>query len=74
MELEDILAPARDPIFFTMINPAPEKGLVVVARLAEELGLRYPDIPLLIVESRARPASWSRPACAPASTSAAIRI
>lgn len=52
MELEDIIAPQRNPIFFTMINPAPEKGLAVMARLAEELGIRHPDIPLLIVESR----------------------
>ena len=52
MEMDDVVAPSREPIFFTMINPSPEKGLVVVARLAEELGLRHPDIPLLIVESR----------------------
>lgn len=51
-DLEDVLAPERDPIFFTMINPSPEKGLMVMARLAEELSLRRPDIPLLIVESR----------------------
>ncbi len=52
MELDDVLAPERDPIFFTMINPSPQKGLMVLARLAEELSLRRPDIPLLIVESR----------------------
>jgi glycosyltransferase involved in cell wall biosynthesis len=52
MELDDVPAPTRDPIFFTMINPSPEKGLIVMARLAEELGLRHPDIPLLIIESR----------------------
>ncbi len=52
MELEDVLAPERDPIFFTMINPSPEKGLMVMARLAEELSLRRPDIPLLVIESR----------------------
>jgi glycosyltransferase involved in cell wall biosynthesis len=52
MELDDVLASERDPIFFTMINPAPEKGLMVMARLAEELSLRRPDIPLLIIESR----------------------
>jgi glycosyltransferase involved in cell wall biosynthesis len=52
MELEDVVAPDHDPIFFTMINPAPEKGLMVMARLAEELSLRRPNIPLLIVESR----------------------
>jgi glycosyltransferase involved in cell wall biosynthesis len=52
MELDDVLAPEHDPIFFTMINPSPEKGLMVMARLAEELSRRRPDIPLLIVESR----------------------
>jgi glycosyltransferase involved in cell wall biosynthesis len=52
MELDDVLASEHDPIFFTMINPSPEKGLMVMARLAEELSLRRPDIPLLIIESR----------------------
>ena len=52
MELDDVLAPQHDPIFFTMINPSPEKGLMVIARLADELSLRRPDIPLMIIESR----------------------
>jgi glycosyltransferase involved in cell wall biosynthesis len=52
MELEDIVAPEKDPIFFTMINPSPEKGLMVMARFAEELSLRRGDIPLMIIESR----------------------
>ena len=52
MELEDVLADERDPIFITMINPSREKGLMVLARLAEELSIRRPDIPVLIVESR----------------------
>lgn len=52
IELADVIAPERDSIFFTMINPSPEKGLMVIARLAEELSLKRPDIPLLIVESR----------------------
>ena len=52
MELDDVLAPDRDPIFFTMINPSPEKGLMVMARLAEELSLRRPDIPMMVIESR----------------------
>jgi glycosyltransferase involved in cell wall biosynthesis len=52
MELDDVVSPERDPIFFTMINPSPEKGLMLMARLAEELSLRRSDIPLLIVESR----------------------
>ncbi len=52
LELEDVLAAEHDPIFITMINPSREKGQMVVARLAEELSLRRPDIPMLIVESR----------------------
>jgi glycosyltransferase involved in cell wall biosynthesis len=52
MELDDVLAPERDPIFFTMINPSLEKGLTMMATLAEQLSLRRPDIPLLFIESR----------------------
>jgi glycosyltransferase involved in cell wall biosynthesis len=52
MELEDVLAEEHDPIFVTMINPSPEKGLMLVARLAEELSLRRPDIAMLFIESR----------------------
>jgi glycosyltransferase involved in cell wall biosynthesis len=52
MEPDDVLAAERDPIFFTMINPSPDKGLMLMARLAEELSLERPDIPLLIIESR----------------------
>lgn len=52
MELDDVLAPEHDPIFFTAINPSPEKGLMLLATLAEELSKRRPDIPMLFVESR----------------------
>jgi glycosyltransferase involved in cell wall biosynthesis len=52
IEIDDVVAEEREPIFFTMINPSHEKGLMVVARLAEELGRRRPDIPMLIIESR----------------------
>lgn len=52
MELEDVVAQEREEIFFTMINPSPEKGLMVMARLAEELSLRCPTIPMMIIESR----------------------
>jgi glycosyltransferase involved in cell wall biosynthesis len=52
MELDDVVAPERDAIFFTMINPSPEKGLMLLARLAEELSLRRPDIPMMFIESR----------------------
>jgi glycosyltransferase involved in cell wall biosynthesis len=52
IEIEDVVAADCDPIFFTMINPSPEKGLMVAARLAEELSLRRPDIPMMFIESR----------------------
>ena len=52
LNLEDVVAEERDPHFVTMVNPSPEKGLMVMARIAEELGRRRPDIPVLIVEAR----------------------
>jgi hypothetical protein len=47
-----VVAEDHDPILFTMINPSREKGMMVVARLAEELSVHRPDIPLLFIESR----------------------
>jgi glycosyltransferase involved in cell wall biosynthesis len=52
MEGEDILAEDREAVFLTMINPSREKGLMFIARLAEELSVRRPDIAMLIIESR----------------------
>ena len=52
-DIDDIIAEERDPIFFTMVNPSPEKGLMLFARLAEECSKRRPDITFLVVESRA---------------------
>jgi len=40
------------PRFVTLVNPAPEKGVYAFARIADELGRRRPDIPLLVVEGR----------------------
>ncbi len=48
----DTIAANRDPIFFATVNPTRQKGALLTARLAEELGRRRPDIPFLIVESR----------------------
>lgn len=48
----ETIAADREPIFFTAINPSVEKGVFFLARLAEELGVRRPDIPLLFIESR----------------------
>ena len=52
LDLEDVLAPERDPVFVTMVNPSVEKGLFFFARLAEEIGNRYPEIAMLVIESR----------------------
>ena len=52
ISLTDVVATERDPIFVTMINPSHEKGLMLMTRLAEELSVRRPDIPMLIIESR----------------------
>lgn len=52
LELADVLVEEHEPIFVTMVNPSVEKGLFFYARLAEELGARYPDIAVLTVESR----------------------
>jgi glycosyltransferase involved in cell wall biosynthesis len=43
--------------YVTFVNPQPHKGVFVFARLAAELGRLRPDIPLLVVEGRAK-ASW----------------
>jgi glycosyltransferase involved in cell wall biosynthesis len=52
IDLEDVVAATRDPIFITMINPSPEKGLMFAARLAEEISLQRPDLAILFIESR----------------------
>ena len=46
-----IVAPAREPIFITMVNPSPRKGVDVFARLAERMSLARPDLPFLVIES-----------------------
>jgi glycosyltransferase involved in cell wall biosynthesis len=43
--------------YATFVNPEPNKGLYWFARLAEVLGRRRPDIPLLVVDGRGR-AEW----------------
>ena len=44
----------RDPAkqYVTFVNPQPNKGVFIFARIAHELGARRPDIPLLVVEGR----------------------
>ncbi len=38
--------------YVTFVNPTPEKGVYAFARIADELGRRRPDLPLLVVEGR----------------------
>lgn len=47
-----VRAEGRRPEYVVYVNPCPEKGVFAFARIAEELGRRRPDIPLLVVESR----------------------
>jgi glycosyltransferase involved in cell wall biosynthesis len=43
--------------YVTFVNPQPQKGVFVFARIAAELARRRPDIPLLVVEGRGK-AGW----------------
>jgi len=52
IESDDVLAEEHERIFLTAINPTPEKGLLFLIRLLDELAKRRPDIPALIIESR----------------------
>jgi glycosyltransferase involved in cell wall biosynthesis len=49
---DDVIAGEREPIFFVAVNPSVEKGGFFLARLAEEVALRRPDLPMLFIESR----------------------
>jgi len=46
-----VVAPAESRAFVTFVNPSPHKGLWLFARLADMLGSRRPDIPILVVQS-----------------------
>ncbi len=52
IRLDKVIAENSEPKYVTFINPQPEKGAAVFARIALELGRRRPDIPLLVVEGR----------------------
>jgi glycosyltransferase involved in cell wall biosynthesis len=49
--------PAAGRGYVTLVNPSPEKGVLLFARLAAVLGRDRPDVPLLVVEGRSR-ADW----------------
>lgn len=46
-----VVAPAGSRAFVTFVHPAPHKGLLLFARLADMLGSRRPDIPVLVIQS-----------------------
>jgi glycosyltransferase involved in cell wall biosynthesis len=46
-----VVAPDASRAFVTFVHPAPHKGLLLFARLADMLGSRRPDIPILVVQS-----------------------
>jgi glycosyltransferase involved in cell wall biosynthesis len=52
IRLDQVVAERLDPKYVTFINPQPDKGVTVFARIALELGARRPDIPILVVEGR----------------------
>jgi glycosyltransferase involved in cell wall biosynthesis len=49
---DKVRAENRSPDYLVYVNPSVEKGVFAFARIADELGRRRPDIPLLVVESR----------------------
>jgi glycosyltransferase involved in cell wall biosynthesis len=46
-----VLAPEESRAFVTFVNPSSHKGLLLFARLADMLGSRRPDVPILVVQS-----------------------
>jgi glycosyltransferase involved in cell wall biosynthesis len=53
LDWDEVVAPQHEKVFITYVNPSIEKGVCFAARLLEELSARRPDIPILVVESRA---------------------
>ena len=51
LDWASVVAPEDSRAFVTFVNPSPHKGLLLFARLADMLGARRPDIPILIVQS-----------------------
>jgi glycosyltransferase involved in cell wall biosynthesis len=51
---ERVLAVSPEPRYLTFVNPQRDKGAAVFTRIAAELAARRPEIPLLVVEGRAK--------------------
>ena len=53
IEWAEVEAPDEMRRYVTFVNPIPQKGALLFARLADMLGARRPDIPILVVQSAA---------------------
>jgi glycosyltransferase involved in cell wall biosynthesis len=51
IDWSEVIAPTESRGFVTFVNPSPHKGSLVFARLADMLGSRRPDIPMVVVQS-----------------------
>jgi glycosyltransferase involved in cell wall biosynthesis len=51
LDWQAVVAPSESRAFVTFVNPSRHKGLLLFARLADMLGARRPDIPILVVQS-----------------------
>ena len=51
IEWSEVEAPEDMRRFVTFVNPSPAKGALMFARVADMLGSRRPDIPILVVQS-----------------------
>jgi glycosyltransferase involved in cell wall biosynthesis len=49
---EEIVPKTREPVFYTFVNPSARKGALFFIRLAEELSIKRPDIPFLILDAQ----------------------
>jgi glycosyltransferase involved in cell wall biosynthesis len=49
---EDTLPLRRTPTYLTFVNPTPSKGVAVMARIIEQLGISRPDIRVQVIEAR----------------------
>ena len=50
VDRETVVAATREGKFLTFVDPSVDHGVFAFARIADELGRRRPDIPILVVE------------------------
>ncbi len=52
VDFDRVVAEPEERKYVTFVNPTAERGVYPFARIADELGRRRPDIPMLVVEGR----------------------